>query len=255
MDKKEKAPNSRILLLAVFILAAVLFCIGGVGMAMAEFTSYSDTYVTRVEMKKIGVSLMENGSVIASRDYSDAGDGTWVTTGGTLLENMLGEGEALKRGVKYPEVLVVKNSGNIDEYVRVKIHKYWIDAKGNKLTTLSTDLIELELITDDKWVIDDASTTAERTILYYSEILKPGDKTDPFCKSVKINDIIATKVTEKVVKEGDYLVTTTTYDYDGITFIVEVEVDAVQTHNAEDAVLSAWGVEVSADGETLALAD
>ena len=40
------------------------------------------------------------------------------------------------------------------------------------------------------------------------------------------------------------------YDYDGASFVVEAEVDAVQTHNARDAIKSAWGVdvEVAVDG-------
>lgn len=38
---------------------------------------------------------------------------------------------------------------------------------------------------------------------------------------------------------------TTTYDYDGVEFRLEVEVNAVQTHNAKDAIWSTWGREVS----------
>ena len=33
--------------------------------------------------------------------------------------------------------------------------------------------------------------------------------------------------------------------YDGIVFVLRADVDAVQTHNAEDAIMSAWGVDVS----------
>ena len=45
-------------------------------------------------------------------------------------------------------------------------------------------------------------------------------------------------------------VITTTYDYDGARFTLEVQVDAVQTHNAADAIKSAWGVDatVAEDG-------
>ena len=38
---------------------------------------------------------------------------------------------------------------------------------------------------------------------------------------------------------------TTVYEYDGAMFVLEAEVDAVQTHNAADAIRSAWGVEVT----------
>lgn len=47
----------------------------------------------------------------------------------------------------------------------------------------------------------------------------------------------------------------TSYAYDGYQFSVEIEADAVQTHNAEDAIQSAWGtqVQVSEDGSTISL--
>ncbi|MCI8549582.1 MAG: hypothetical protein HFI68_03120 [Lachnospiraceae bacterium] len=41
--------------------------------------------------------------------------------------------------------------------------------------------------------------------------------------------------------KGDVI--TTVYKYDGVEFHVDVEVDAVQTHNAQDAIKSAWGVD------------
>ncbi|MCI9600135.1 MAG: hypothetical protein HFI17_06465 [Lachnospiraceae bacterium] len=50
----------------------------------------------------------------------------------------------------------------------------------------------------------------------------------------------------KVEQNGNTI--TTTYKYDGVEFHVDVEVDAVQTHNAEDAIRSAWGVEASSLG-------
>lgn len=39
-----------------------------------------------------------------------------------------------------------------------------------------------------------------------------------------------------------------TYAYDGYNFQLEAEADAVQTHNAQDAIKSAWGVDVDVDG-------
>lgn len=47
----------------------------------------------------------------------------------------------------------------------------------------------------------------------------------------------------------------TTYDYDGISFQIEVEVDAVQEHNAEDAIWSAWGKRVVFHDGVLSLVD
>lgn len=56
----------------------------------------------------------------------------------------------------------------------------------------------------------------------------------------------AAKVTEtRTTNAAGQTVITTTYDYDGVQFNLEAEVDAVQTHNAADAILSAWGVRVN----------
>ena len=35
------------------------------------------------------------------------------------------------------------------------------------------------------------------------------------------------------------------YKYDGYRFVVEAEVQAIQTHNAVDAIKSAWGVDAT----------
>ena len=46
---------------------------------------------------------------------------------------------------------------------------------------------------------------------------------------------------------NDGKVITLDYDFDGVRFVMEAEVDAVQTHNAQDAIKSAWGVDVTID--------
>ena len=68
-----------------------------------------------------------------------------------------------------------------------------------------------------------------------------------------IDDVIARKVTEKTEKNGNQTTITTTYDYDGVHFQVEAQVDAVQEHNAEDAAWSAWGRRVTVNNGTLSL--
>ena len=37
---------------------------------------------------------------------------------------------------------------------------------------------------------------------------------------------------------------TTKFNYDGVQFNIDAQVDAVQTHNAVDAIKSAWGIDV-----------
>ena len=82
-------------------------------------------------------------------------------------------------------------------------------------------------------------------MLYYNKLLLSGEETPLFADSLTIDDSIAKKGSEQKVTEGGRTTITTTYDYDGVQFQIEVEVDAVQEHNAEDAVWSAWGKRIS----------
>ena len=63
-----------------------------------------------------------------------------------------------------------------------------------------------------------------------------------------------TQKTETKTVDGKTVTTiTTTYTYDDQFFALEVQADAVQTHNAEDAIKSAWGRDVTISGTTLSL--
>lgn len=77
--------------------------------------------------------------------------------------------------------------------------------------------------------------------------VKAGDTTPALSDTLRIDPKIATDV-EKTVKDKTI---TYTYKYNGYTFHIDAEVDAVQTHNAKDAIKSAWGVDVNvSDDET-----
>jgi hypothetical protein len=177
---------------------------------------------------------------------------------------MLPKGEQLQIGRKYKEELRVKNTGTINQYVRVSIYKYWTNApKGEnqnetessaKRIDLSPNLIKLHLAnTGNKWLVDESASTTERTVLYYSKLLKSGDTTPIFADSFSIDGMVATKVTQTTETKDGYTTVTTSYDYDGAQFCIEAKVDAVQEHNAEDAVWSAWGKRVTVDNGTLSL--
>ncbi len=251
MKKQRKKSRIPVISIGLFAVAAVLLLGSTIGSARAALTYYSQTYTSRVQMQNIGVTLLENGEKVSWRDYSDKSNGSWNETTGVLLENMLGEGEKFQIGKVYQEELSVTNSGSIDQYVRVNIYKYWTDENGDKLQELSPDLINLNLVNiGNGWVADEASATAERTVLYYDRPVAPGAVTLPFSDKLKVENGITAKVTQTEKKDGKYTTITTTYDYDGVRFQVEVEVNAVQTHNAEDAIWSAWGrkATVGADG-------
>ena len=75
-------------------------------------------------MYDIGVTLEENGKSVSWRNYdTNSSDGSWNESAGALLTQMLPKGEQLQIGRKYKEELRVKNTGTINQYVRVSIYK------------------------------------------------------------------------------------------------------------------------------------
>lgn len=269
MKRFLRSPKTTVI---AFGLAVLLLLFSSIGGTRAALTYFSETYASRVQMSNIGVTLQEKGQhdddfkAVSKRDYSDASNGTWSENTGALLEGMLAKGEELKLGRKYKEELRVQNTGDISQYVRVSIYKYWVDGKVEKgqepvkFPNLDPGLIELNLVNiagqeggTGRWLLDEEASTKERTVLYYSEVLEAEEATDPFTDTVKINDNIASKVTQTVTKKDGYTTIKTTYDYDGVGFCVEAKVDAVQDHNAVDAIWSAWGRRVTVGNETLSL--
>lgn len=225
-------------------IAAVLLLGSGVGSARAALTYYSDQYSASMDMSTIGVSLKENGKVVSSKTYDDQGDAT-TNDEGKLLQNLLKEDEKFVLGKTYDEKLAVENSGNIDTFVRVVLTKSWQDKEG-KNVDLSPALIELGF-NQDGWVINEAQSTDERVVLYYTKVVESKKTTPDFMKTIRISNQLSTMYTkvedEKTIKYQ--------YTYNGYTFTLDAEVDAVQTHNAKDAIKSAWGIDVSVnDDET-----
>ncbi len=245
--KKKKKKKSFPKKPALILTAAALLLVGStVGSTRAALTYYSENYSAQMNMQSIGISLLENDKVVSSRDY--VSNNEWKgTSQGTLLTNLLGKDETFTPGKKYNEAISVKNSGTIDTFVRVIITKSWQDEEGNKNTTLSPDLIELNFLTDNGWQIAKDQSTTERTVLYYTKAVAAGDSTPALSDTIRIKPSIAKDVTKHV--DGNTI--TYTYKYNGYTFHIDAEVDAVQTHNAKDAIKSAWGVDVNvSDDET-----
>ena len=241
--------------LIAFVITAVLFLFSAIGATRAALL-VSGVYDSRFEMYDIGVTLNENGKALAWRTFNKSKRDWDVNGQASLFKNL----SKVKYGVVYPETLSVRNSGQIDEYVRVTIYKYWLDKDGNKNMNMDPNLISLTLLTGDNgWIIDKAYTTKERTVLYYTEVLKGsqsvrnGETTPDFASKMMLDPKIKNYVLQEkevVDEKTGYTVITTEYVYDGCTFCIDVQVDAIQTHNAEDAAMSAWGrkISVSDDG-------
>lgn len=211
---------------ALFILAIGLLVFSAVGSARAALNVQSEVLKSDIGMLEIGVEL-------------DNADG--AVSGSALLDGMVGTGEKLKPGMIYERPVSVSNSGAIDEYVRVVVYKYWQNKDGEKDARFDPEMIVLGY--EDGWTKDTAApkTYDEREIWYYTDGPLVSGESKAFLKSVQINDEILTLCTQKTVGNKIY----TIFEYDGAQFCIEIEADGVQTHNAQQAILSAWGKNVT----------
>lgn len=108
--------------------SVIMLAASTIGSTKATLTYMSDNYLAQIDIKSIGVTLTENGKDVSWRDYQHKDD-AWSEATGTLLGSMLKDAgdEKLILDKKYNEELAVKNSGSIDEYVRVTVQHYWVD--------------------------------------------------------------------------------------------------------------------------------
>lgn len=267
---KKNAAKKPMLLLA---LAAVLLLASTIGSTQAALIYHSENYSAEVTVSNIGVSLLENGDMINYRNYAE--NGNWMkpedTESTRLMEDLLGTDTKVIPGKAYSEELKVKNTGAIDSYVRVILTKYWVDPQGNKAAYWEDeegnkgsklDLNYIQLIPSDstKWMKDTEASSAEREIYYYSEILPAVSEEDGVTEEMTVSDalISTVKIDPQVAKE---LIQTTdknniityVYKYDGYKFVVEAEVQAIQTHNAQEAIKGIWGVDAAITDGSLSI--
>ena len=278
MKKFKKWLTSPKATIILFVLSAALLLFTTVGAVLAALRYRSATYGARIEQCCIGVSLLEQSqgdsapTPVASRDHAhrddkkNPGDKWNGNEEGFLFgcgeggdtKRFLGTDAAIIPGKIYKEAISARNSGHIDEYVRMTIYRYWANPKGEKVfgtnqkgtstQGLSPALIDLHLINEDVWMLDKMASTEERMVFYYKDVLKVNADTKPLCDTIRIDPSIAEKATQKkTTDENGVTRIQTIYDYDGWQFCVEAQVDAVQNHNIVDAAKSAWGVDLTVD--------
>lgn len=238
----------------LFILAAGVLLVTG-SLVTATRASGSGTPKTEsVEFKTahLSVELQEKQSgdyvkIQETRDEDGAIDSDKLgKLAFTSLADVNEGKEMPKPGTEYDEDVQVKNNGDCDEYVRAVVYKSWLDADSNKVTDLDSSIIELNLANSTDWIA--VSDSDECTTYYYKKALKSGETTKlidsvSFGKSILNSEVKATKDDKGGIQ------TDVVYAYNGKKLQVEMRVDAVQTHSAEDAILGAWGVVVALDSE------
>ena len=262
--KKNTSRNSPWVALALFTVAMALISLSTVNGVRAALTVQSEEYFGTFDTWNIQIALVENGTVVEGVDSLKLTgipqtSGTNAFTKGT--ENYATAKFAFDTA--YPEQLATKNTGEIDQFVRVEVYHYWEQLVFNpqtnqyyyqKATDLDPYMVNIDY-NDNDWTRLYFASTPEKEILFYQRTVAPGEVTEPFVRSINISSMIPTLVSatssqtteDELDMYGNVVKTTTVttnnyyYDYDGVRLVIEVEADALQTHNAGEAILAAWG--------------
>lgn len=174
-------------------------------------------------------SLVENGTV------KNDGDAILTTLSG------------LKPGPLYNDSIQVKNIGSYSAYVRVSITKSWLEtSSGNTVFGLSKSLIKTNNSNSD-WILDTSESNSSVSVYYYKYPLTENSLTTNVIDSIQVLDGANAYIEYTTQDANGNKTTTLRRKSDGYTARISIEVDAVQSHNGEEAILGAWGKSVSID--------
>ena len=242
--------------LALFAVAALLFVSGGFMGVRAALNITSENLDTHFELDHVGVQLLEGHDGTYSRvgRQNDTGGELMAYTEGTIVP-----------GKVYDEHIAALNETGteevsaVDQYLRIVVHKYWIDKNGNHDNTLDPSLIKLTYgnspYNQSAWQKNDSESTTETETYYYKSALAGQEQTPDLFNRLSLDASVAGK--DHMTKtESDWVngkkTITYNYEYNGRQVCVEAEVQALQPHNINKAIKSVWGVQnVSVSGGTL----
>ncbi|MBR6114870.1 MAG: hypothetical protein IKQ10_06750 [Oscillospiraceae bacterium] len=216
---KKNYRSSSLITGILFVLALGLLLFSTIGAARAALVESAE-YETYVHTNDLSVAVNYEGDDVVQA---------------FLGKDAEGKTNPWAPGKLYRGSVEVENTGHIDEFVRVVVHKYWKDGDG-KRTDLDPSLIQVGFASG--WSKIDS--TAESETYVRSAKLTAQNAAD-MITSIKVDGSIVNEVEQ--VTEGKII--TTTYKYDGMQIGIELEICAVQTGSKADATLSAWGKSVS----------
>lgn len=230
--------------------AIALLAVSAAGSTRAALTQ-TQNMAYSLSASDLSVDLAEMQDTDAGKEYVSVAEDE-----SKLLTNLLGEDEAFLIGKTYEEQTAFSNDGNYDAYVRVIVTRSWMDEDG-KDTTLDPSLIHVTMADDNAWILDADASTRERQVYYYRKVVaaEAQDGYIPITSAISVDNQVTQLVTMQdangnVLNPENSAVTgnvTTIYNYDGKSFDLDIEVDAIQTHNAVDAAKASWGVSLELD--------
>ena len=197
--------NKKNLLIGSALVLAALLVVGG---TMAWFTADADPIINTFTAGTVEIKLhdvqMDNGEELL------------------FPENGIGN---VNPGDEYDKIVYVENTGTKAVYVRVKLTPAW--TKGNDLLPAKVGDVAMATfpLLNNGWVLHTDGW------YYYTEPLAgaPADEVNR----------VTTHLIEKVKFAGAAM----TNDYQGATFTLKVEAEAIQASNG--AALDQWGVDPS----------
>ncbi len=256
--------------MALLVAGVLLIAGSGIMGTKASLAVFSEDYTAEFYMNHLQVHLLENGEDVCKEHNTLDGDTKVTGELATSLGYSNGpDGEILGKvepGKVYREEIAARNGQDIPQYVRVTVRKYWVetDGEGNvlkddegnpkKTTALSPDQIRLTYGKDNSgakardeynseaWTISSEESTTESTTYYLKQALDGGEDSALLFDRVMIDGNLVKKGKTTKSDDGEYTVYTYEYDYDGYAFFIEADMQAIQTHNAQDAIYSQWGV-------------
>ena len=239
----------------IALIAGLILLIAGVSSfaLSASGLLFESEYKAEFYMNHLQIHLTENGKdVCGGKNTLDGKSKTVGTLAGYLNGN-------IEPGKAYREEIAARNKQDIPVYARITVRKYWLKKDGKtKATDLSPDMIKLtyegEEYNTSAWKENpDERTSESRTYYYLSQIPASGDSEQLFNR-LSIDSAVLDDVTENSTEKDGVTTYTYTYKYDGYTFMIEADVQAIQTHNANDAIKSQWGIyNVTENGGSLSV--
>ena len=206
-------------------LAATLLVVAIIGGSLAYFRAETDTQ-TPISVGNLGVELRLDLDGVEQKDH--------------IKDNIIDIDGGMP-GDNYPYPVYAYNTGDYDSYIRITLTRYWEDQTyGTKKFDADAGKIELQLngekikTTDDwtemgNWIIDARDENQEVVYMYYKMPVKAGEGTGHAIDDIVIGDI----------KDREF--------YSSLKLKVDVDVDAIQTVAAKDAILAEWGMDVTFD--------
>ena len=202
--------NKKNLLIGSALVLAALLVVGG---TMAWFTAAAGPVTNTFKAGTVEIELHD----------VQMGDNEEETTFPTAGISNVNPGD------EYDKIVYVENTGSKAIYVRVKLTPGWKDDEGNSLALeVGTPAVPMATfpIVGDKWVFH-----TDDGWYYYTEPLAGA--------VVDVANAVTTHLIEKVKFAGAAM----TNDYQGATFTLKVEAEAIQASNG--AALDQWGVDPS----------